>query len=87
MNTRIGAPLPFTGVPMHCPDCRRQLVAFHPDGTFELAGKAGISGRGEGRVVDGEWEEVPEILIYEAYCYRRPCRLKRWVREHHPRRK
>lgn len=84
---RIATPLPFIGAPMFCADCGRQLVSFNPDGTFNLSGRAGIAGMGEGRLVDGEWTEEPEILVYEAYCYRRPCRLKRWIRDHKPRRK
>lgn len=83
---KIGMQIPFTGVPMYCLDCRRQLVSFNQDGTFDLAGKASISGVAEGRVTDGEFD-MPEVVVLEATCNRRPCRFKRWIRDINPRRK
>lgn len=80
--------LPFIGSNLFCPDCRRQLVSFNPDGTFNLAGLTTVQGSGEAELnEDGELMAPPEMVITGATCYLRRCRFKRWIRNHNPRRK
>jgi len=73
--------LPFIGIELYCPDCHRKLVSFNDDGTVNLAGKTALRGRGEARIDDGEVEMPEDIVVMEATCYRRPCRIKRYLRE------
>jgi hypothetical protein len=79
--------LPVIGVDRYCPSCRRKLVSFNPDGTFDLAGLASIRGSAQQTLDEyGDVEEPQDMVITEAVCFRRTCRLKRWLRTHNPRR-
>lgn len=68
---------------MYCPDCQRQLVSFNKDGTFIIAPLAGVRSVAQEDPDGG----ITEAIVGEAFCYRRKCRAKRWLRQHNPRRK
>ena len=73
--------LPVIGVPMHCPDCKRMLVAFKDDGTFIIAPLATVETMAEEYV--NEYGEVcmpREVVVMEARCERRLCRARRKIR-------
>lgn len=78
--------LKFAGPTMFCPDCRRELVSCNPDGTFNIAGRAGISVTGEGFLAEDGFRQSSDALITQATCYRTMRRFKRWLRQHNPRR-
>ena len=78
--------LPVIGAPFYCEFCRRQLIAFHEDGSFQLAGLAIVKGSAAQTVDEyGDVQEPEEMVITEATCFRRACRVKRWLRNHDPR--
>lgn len=80
--------LPALGVTMHCPDCRRQLISFNEDGSFNLAGLTVVRGSAEQTIDEyGDVEEPREMIVTDAICVRRLCRSKRWLRSHKPRRR
>ena len=79
--------LPVIGIPFYCEICRRELISFNPDGTFNLAGKAEIRGSAEQTMNEyGEVEEPQEMIVTEARCLRHSCRARRWLRTRNPRR-
>ena len=65
------------GVDHYCPTCRRRLVTVHPDGTFDLAGKA--SAQASGDLDDAAGGQVP-FLVVDATCHRWRCALRRALR-------
>jgi hypothetical protein len=79
--------LPVIGINLFCPDCKRELISFNPNGTFNLAGQAEIRGSAEQILNEhGEVEEPQEMVVTQARCLRRSCRARRWLRTHNPRR-
>lgn len=81
-----GTMLRFTGTNMFCADCHRELVSFNNDGTFNLAGLTSIESMAKAFVDEDGFHTPTEAIVTEATCYRRKCRLKRWLRQHNPRR-
>lgn len=80
-------PLAVIGTPLYCPDCKRQLVSFNKDGTFDIAGLAGVTGSAQSRITEeGEIQLPEDMVVTEAICYLRRCRWKRWLRNHKPKR-
>ena len=72
--------LPVIGAPLFCPTCRRQLISFHADGSFHVAALAVIKGSAEQTINEyGEVEEPQEMVVTDAMCFRRSCRLKRFA--------
>ena len=72
--------LPVIGADLYCPTCRRQLVSFGTDGSFHVAGLAVIRGSAEQTIDEyGYVREPEEMVITEATCFRRSCRLKRFA--------
>ena len=79
--------LPVIGADLYCEFCHRQLVSFNADGSFDLAGQAVIRGSASQTIGEyGEIEDPQEMVITEAMCFRRSCRLRRWLQNHNPRR-
>ena len=79
--------LPVIGINLFCPDCKRELISFNPNGTFNLAGQAEIRGSAEQTM--NEYDEVvepQEMVVTQARCLRHSCRARRWLRAHNPRR-
>lgn len=73
------------GVPLYCPDCSRLLINYNKDGTFNLAAKTSAHGVAEAVIED--YVVIPrEVVFIEATCWKRQCRLKRWLRSIDPRR-
>lgn len=72
--------LPVIGADLYCPTCRRQLISFHADGSFHVAGLAVVKGSAEQTIDEyGDIVEPEEMVITEATCFRRSCRLKRFA--------
>jgi hypothetical protein len=72
--------LPVIGADLYCEFCRRQLVTFRADGSFNLAGLAVVRGSAEQTIDEyGDIVEPEEMVITEATCFRRSCRLKRFA--------
>lgn len=62
-------PLRFSGPDRYCPICGRRLVQVNEDGTFVLAGNAGLRAEGELVIENGvpQTEQV-ETLVVDAVC-------------------
>jgi hypothetical protein len=72
--------IPHVGVPMFCETCRRQLVSFNGDGTFNLAGRVRVWTMGEGTIDDDGMVEPPsEMVVISAMCFRRRCVAERFI--------
>lgn len=79
--------LPVIGISLYCEFCKRELISFNPNGTFNLAGKAEIRGSAEQTLNEfGEVEEPQEMVVTQARCLRRSCRARRWLQTHNLRR-
>jgi hypothetical protein len=76
-------PIPYVGVPLHCPDCHRQLISFNENGTINMAGLTSVTSMAEEYYdEDGEVQQPKDAVVLEATCLRRPCRIKRFIRDH-----
>lgn len=75
--------VPYIGVPLHCPDCGRQLVSFNGDGTINMAGLTSVTSMAEEYYDDeGRVCHPREAVVLDAECLRRRCRIKRFIRDH-----
>ncbi len=70
------------GVEMYCEYCRRKLVSFNENGTFNLAGLAGVTTLTEVEQDEGGWPVELEATVIEATCYRMRCRMRRFADKH-----
>lgn len=62
-------PLKFSGPDRYCPLCGRLLVRVNDDGTFVLAGNAGLRAEGELTIENGiPQNEHIETLVVDAVC-------------------
>jgi hypothetical protein len=76
----VSEQIPILGTKMFCPDCRRILVDVRPDGRALIYGKTTMRGLMQGLYTEGGDMLPPDdCVIVEAFCQRRPCRLRRWL--------
>lgn len=72
--------IPFVGVPLHCPDCHRLLIAFCEDGSILLAPQSSFRTVAEVKIDEDGIEYPDDCVVSEAVCLKRICKLKRQIR-------
>jgi hypothetical protein len=66
-----------------CPTCKRWLASYHTDGSFDLAGHAGVTVAGVAVATPGDVTVRGEMpltpVLGTAICNRWRCRVRRWL--------